>query len=69
MRPSLVTCHVEFHDSVNQGKEGVVFADANILPRMNLCTVLSYDDASGLDGLSAVYLDAEPLALRVPAVP
>ncbi len=68
MRPSLVTCQIELDYTVYQGKDGVVFADADILSRMDFRSVLPDDDTACFDGLPAIYLHAEPLALAVPAV-
>ena len=38
------TVALERHNTVNQGKERMVFAQTYILPRMVLCTPLTYND-------------------------
>ena len=51
-----------------RGEDGVIAADADILPRMELGAALADDDVAGNDVLTAKTLDAQTLALTVAAV-
>jgi hypothetical protein len=48
------TAAMEFHDTVAQGEEGVVFADADEFARMYGSAALAHDDRAFGDGLAAV---------------
>ena len=45
------------------GEEGVVFAATYVEAGLERCTALTDDDAAAQDGLSAEYLNAEPLSI------
>jgi hypothetical protein len=49
-------------------KQGVVFADANVLARLVPCPALPHDDRTARHHLTAEYLDAQPLRVRVAPV-
>lgn len=59
--PPIISGRLEFDNAVNQGKNGIISADADIIAGMNACTSLPYQDSSGVDTLSSVPLHTEPL--------
>lgn len=59
--PPFISGRLEFHNAANQGKNGVISAYADIIAGMNACASLPYQDSSGVDTLSSVSLDTEPL--------
>src|SRR4030067_633190 len=67
--PAVLPDPLERDDSVDQGEQGVVPPHADVSPRVHGRAPLAEDDRSGVHGLPAVRLDAEPLALAVPSVP
>jgi hypothetical protein len=59
---------LELHYPVDQGKESIVAADANIDSGMHFGSSLTYEDASGCDLLTAKRFDAEPLGIAIAPV-
>ena len=58
----------KLHFAINQRKQRVILAHADILAGMQPGTTLANNDAAGIDGLTAVDFDAKPFRLRVTAV-
>ena len=58
----------KLHSSVNLGKEGVILTHPDIVPRVYLCSKLTYYNRTGRYGLPAVYLNPAPLCLAVSPV-
>ena len=58
----IVTLLAEFHFTVNQGKERMIPADANVISGIVLRAALPHDNASCLDFLSSEELDTKPFA-------
>ena len=54
---------LEADDAVDFGEEGVIFAAAYVGAGLERGAALTDDDASAEDGLTAEYLDAEPLGV------
>ncbi len=61
--------HIEGHRTVDQRKQRVVTAHADIGASMETGTALTHDDRTGADRFTAVCLHAQHLGLRVAAVP
>src|SRR6185312_15122393 len=59
----------ELDGARDEGEERVVLAAADALPRVEVRAALADDDLAGVDDLAAEALDAQPLAVRVAAVP
>src|SRR5437763_1781286 len=53
----------------DQSEQGVVLAAADTGPRVEVGPALAHDDLAGVDLLAAEALDAEPLRVRIAAVP
>ncbi len=51
--------HFKFNAAIDQRKQGVVFADADIVSGVELGATLTHDDAAGRDALAAIHLHAE----------
>ena len=51
--------HFKFNATINQRKQGVVFADADIVSGVELGATLTHDDAAGRDALAAIHLHAQ----------
>src|SRR5215831_16899550 len=58
----------EFDTAVDQGKQGMIFGQADIGARMPFGAALARDDVAGENLLAAKDLQAEPLTVRVAAV-
>src|SRR5947208_14679837 len=58
----------ELHGTVDKREQGVVAAEADAVPRMELGTALTHDDVTGFHGLAAVDLHAEVFRIGVAAV-
>ena len=58
----------EHHDTVNQSKERVVFAHADIFAGIVACAALANDDVACFGELTAKYLQSESLAFRLTTV-
>ena len=58
----------EFHRALNQGEQGMVAAQADVVARMPLGAALTHDDVAGQDVLAAELLYAEALGFRVATV-
>src|SRR5512143_60578 len=58
----------ELDHAVDQGEQGVVLPDPDVVSRVDRGPPLADDDAPGGDGLAAEPLHAKPLALAVPPV-
>ena len=58
----------KLNDAVSQSKQGMVFAYANVVASMKLGTALTHDDAAGVNGLTAVGLDAQSFRLGIAAI-
>ena len=54
---------LEADNAVDLGEEGVVFTAANVGSGLERGSALTDDDATAEDGLTAEYLDAEPLGV------
>jgi len=59
---------IEAHASVDQGEDGVVAAEADILARDKLGAALPNNDIARDDGFAAKFLNAEPFADAVAPV-
>jgi len=66
--PSIIGGRFVFNDTINEGKEGIVPANANIIAGMNPRTALSNQYRPGTDILSGVALDTKPLPLAITTV-
>ena len=64
----LRTLGAELDVAVDQRKQRVVLADADVQARMNRGAALAHDDTAGTDHFAAVDLHAEALCLGVAAV-
>ena len=62
------TGSIESHVAVNQSKNGVIAAQANVLAGHELGTALANDNIAGNDGFAAKSLNSQPLAYAVAAV-
>jgi hypothetical protein len=60
---------LEFHKTVDQGEQGIVFPKPNIRPRMNLRAPLPDDNVSRRDLLAVVPFDAQSLGGGIAPVP
>jgi hypothetical protein len=58
----------ELDNAVNQGEQRIILAASHVIARMDLCPVLSVDDVSGPDRLTAEFFAAQPLAVRIATV-
>lgn len=58
---------LEFDESVDESKEGVIFTLLYILAWVKLSSTLADDDVSDRNGLIAEYFDAETLGNRITA--
>jgi len=65
---AFVSARLELHPSVNQGEEGVVFAQSDIEPGFQRCSALPYQDRSCGYGLAVSPFDSESLGITVAAV-
>src|SRR5205807_6752733 len=59
---------VERDHAIGESKQRVVLAAADVKTRVVLGAALADDDAAGADGLAAVDLHAQPLAVRLAAI-
>ena len=59
---------VGLHLAINEGEDGVVAAEADILAWKELRPALADDDVAGDDDLAAEFLDAEALADAIASV-
>src|SRR5438874_13663633 len=59
---------VEFNDALGESKQSIVSATADVPARQIAGAALTDDDAARLNYLAAVYLDAQPLAVRITPV-
>jgi hypothetical protein len=57
-----------FHDAVDKGVEGMVFAHADVVAGMDFRTALAVDDVARYDGLAADFFDAESATRGVAVV-
>ena len=59
---------VELHNPFDQREQSVIPAETNIPTRMVAGAPLPNNNAASADRLTAVYLDAKPLAVRIAAI-
>jgi hypothetical protein len=59
---------IEAHLPIHQGKNGVVPAEPNILPRQKLCSPLADNDIAGYYHLAAEFFYPEPFANAIAPV-
>jgi hypothetical protein len=57
----------EFNEAVNRGKERIVPAYSDVGPRMYLSTALPDYNGAGIDLLTAVLFNSQPLGLAIAA--
>jgi lysophospholipase L1-like esterase len=60
---------LEFDNPVHQREQSVVLAAADVSARVVTGTALPHQDAAGANRLVAVHLDAQPLTVRLAAIP
>ena len=58
----------EFHETIGEGKQGVVFSLANVDAGQDGCAALANQDGSSGDGFTAEGLDAKPFGIGIAAV-
>ena len=66
--PPVVTGRLKFDNAINQGEKGIVSAYTHIIARMNTGTPLANQYGPGIDSLSGIPLDTEPLSLTIAAI-
>src|SRR5688572_28067892 len=65
---TLVLLFLKHHGAVDQGEEGMVLADTDIITRKMLRAALAHDDVAGCYVLTAVNLNAEAFAMGFASV-
>lgn len=58
----------ELHDTVCQSKQGVVFANANVLARADFGAALANEDVTRDRDFAGVFLYAKTLTMRIAAI-
>ena len=66
--PPAVACRFILYSPVNQGIQGIVTTNANIVTRLYSCTTLPYQYRPCVDHLPGVSFDAESLSLAVATI-
>ncbi len=66
--PPVVADRFKFNHAVNRGEEGMVSAHADITAGMNLGAALAYQDGTGVDYLTGIFLDAQHLGFAIAAI-
>jgi hypothetical protein len=59
---------IPFHHTIQQGKQRMVTAQADIGPRMDPCAALPHENSTGPHPLTAKFFYAQPLTLAIPAI-
>lgn len=65
---AVVTSSGEADVAFDQGEEGVVFADTNVLTRMELSSTLTHEDIAGQNDFATELLHAKSLGMRLATV-
>ena len=60
---------LELYEALDQGEQRVVFALADVIAGLPLGSTLTSNDVAAEDVLSTGFLKAQPLCIRVAAVP
>ncbi len=66
--PPVVAGRLKFDNALNQGEKGIISAYTHIIARMNAGTPLANQYGAGINRLSGIPLDAEPLSLTIAAI-
>jgi hypothetical protein len=59
---------LELHNSIDEGKQGVVAADAYVVPRMESRAALAHQDAPGRNDLAPEPFHPKPLRITVATI-
>ena len=59
----------KLHDAIYQGEQSIVLAAAHVLARLPTRAALAGENISAQHALTAKFLEAEPLRIRVASIP
>jgi hypothetical protein len=65
--PLILIRPTEFDQPIGEGKNSMIFAQANVVPRMDTGSPLPHQDIPRSYQLAIKLFDAEPLGLAIPA--
>jgi hypothetical protein len=65
---SAIAISFELAYAVNQSKQRIIFAQADVVARMQFRSALAHQDVPGADRFAAILLDATSLRITVPSV-